>query len=330
MSEKLLFEREGHVVTLTLNQPDLRNPVTDLDFVDAFEARLSGIQSDISVRCVIITGAGKGFSSGGNIKHMQKRTGTFAGNADQIAQNYRDGVQRIPKAMYALDVPVIAAVNGAGCDLAMMCDIRIASEKAVFAENFVKVGLIPGDAGAWFLPRVAGTSRAAEMTFTGEPIDAETALAWGVVSQVTSPEDLLPAAAELAGRIAVNPPAQLRKAKRLLRASQLTGPHDILELSAAYQGVCHTTDDHQEAVAAILEKRTPTFTGQQWAGLEQRRSAKRQQAHQIARLWTSPGFRNSLGSPSAIGETCYLLREYRYGSCTEPIEFRGTRAPALQ
>lgn len=265
MTEKLLFARDGHVVTLTLNQPEMRNPVTDLDFVEAFETRLAEIQSDLAVRCVIITGAGKGFSSGGNIKHMQERTGTFAGNADQIAQNYREGVQRIPRAVYALDVPVIAAVNGAaygaGCDLAMMCDIRIASEKAVFAENFVKVGLIPGDAGAWFLPRVAGASRAAEMTFTGEPVDAATALEWGIVSRVTAPDELMPEARDLAARIAVNPPVQLRKAKRLLRASRHSSLDDLLELSAAYQGVCHTSEDHQEAVAAILEKRTPNFTG---------------------------------------------------------------------
>ncbi len=265
MTDKLLFERDGHVVTLTLNQPEMRNPITDLDFVDAFTARCAEIQGDMSVRCVIITGAGKGFSSGGNIKHMQERTGTFAGSADEIADNYRKGIQRVPKAMYALDVPVIAAVNGAaygaGCDLTMMCDIRIASEKAVFAENFVKVGLIPGDAGAWFLPRVAGASRAAEMTFTGEPIDAQTALDWGVVSKVTAPDDLMPAARDMAARIAVNPPAQLRKAKRLLRASHGHSLNDILELSAVYQGACHVSEDHHEAVAAILEKRTPEFTG---------------------------------------------------------------------
>lgn len=265
MTDKLLFDQTGHVVTLTLNQPELRNPVTDLDFVDAFTARCAEIQADMSVRCVILTGAGKGFSSGGNIKHMAERTGTFAGTADEIAENYRKGIQRVPKAIYALDVPVIAAVNGAaygaGCDLAMMCDIRIASERAVFAENFVKVGLIPGDAGAWFLPRAVGASRAAEMTFTGEPVDAETALAWGVVSKVTAPDDLLPAANDLAARIAANPPAQLRKAKRLLRASQASSLNDILELSAVYQGACHVSEDHHEAVAAILEKRAPKFTG---------------------------------------------------------------------
>ncbi len=265
MSDKLLYDQDGHVVTLTLNQPDMRNPITDLDFVEAFVARCGEIQSDMSVRCVIITGAGKGFSSGGNIKHMAERTGTFAGTADEIADNYRKGIQRVPKAMYALDVPVIAAVNGAaygaGCDLAMMCDMRIASEKAVFAENFVKVGLIPGDAGAWFLPRVAGAARAAEMTFTGEPVDAETALAWGLVSEVTPPDGLMDAARALAARIAVNPPAQLRKAKRLLRASRASSLDDLLELSAVYQGACHASEDHHEAVAAILEKRPPVFTG---------------------------------------------------------------------
>jgi len=219
----------------------------------------------MDVRCVIITGAGKGFSSGGNIKHMRDRVSTFEGSADQIAGNYRKGIQRVPKAVYALDVPVIAAVNGpaygAGCDLTMMCDIRIASSRAVFAENFVKVGLIPGDGGAWFLPRVMGASRAAEMTFTGEPINAETALAWGVVSRVVYPEQLMPAASDLAGRIASNPPGQLRKAKRLLRASHASSLNDILELSAAYQGACHHSEDHHEAVAAVLEKRRPEFKG---------------------------------------------------------------------
>ena len=265
MSDKLLVQRSGHVVTLTLNQPELRNPITDLDFVDAFVERCAALQADLDVRCVIITGAGKGFSSGGNIKHMAERTGTFAGSADEIAENYRQGIQRVPKAVYALDVPVIAAVNGAaygaGCDLAMMCDVRIASERAVFAENFVKVGLIPGDAGAWFLPRAVGASRAAEMTFTGEPVDAQTALAWGLVSKMVPAEELMEAAQDLAARIAANPPVQLRKAKRLLRASQASSLNDLLELSAVYQGACHTSEDHQEAVAAILEKRTPTFHG---------------------------------------------------------------------
>ncbi|MCP5370962.1 MAG: crotonase/enoyl-CoA hydratase family protein [Hyphomicrobiales bacterium] len=266
MDEKLLFAQDGHVVTLTLNQPDLRNPVTDADFVDAFIARCEQIRADLSVRCVIITGAGKGFSSGGNLKHMRDRVGTFAGGAVDIADNYRTGIQRIPRTLWDLEVPVIAAVNGpaygAGCDLTLMCDIRIASERAVFAENFVKVGIIPGDGGAWLLPRAIGLSRAAEMTLTGEPIDARTALEWGLVSRVVPHDDLMPAARDLAARIAVNPPRQLRLAKRLLREGQHTRIGPLLELSATYQAACHQTADHAEAVNALLEKRSPTFTGE--------------------------------------------------------------------
>ncbi|MDX8535891.1 crotonase/enoyl-CoA hydratase family protein [Mesorhizobium sp. VK25A] len=265
MSDKLIFERDGHVATLTLNQPELRNPITDLDFVEAFVERCNDIQADMDIRCVIVTGAGAGFSSGGNLKHMRDRVGTFFGNAAEIAAKYRQGIQRIPLAMAALEVPVIAAVNGpaygAGCDLAMMCDIRLASESAVFAENFVRVGIIPGDGGAWLLPRTIGMARAAEMTFTGDSIDAATALSWGLVSNVFPADGLMPAAWQLARRISINPPLQLRMAKRLLRESTHARLEDILELSAVLQGECHQTNDHKEAVAALLEKRPAIFMG---------------------------------------------------------------------
>jgi enoyl-CoA hydratase/carnithine racemase len=265
MSEKLLYKQNGHIVTLTLNQPDLRNPITDRDFVDTFVDCCQRIKTDMSVRCVIITGAGKGFSSGGNLKHMRDRTGTFEGDATTIAENYRQGIQRIPRALWELEVPLIAAVNGpaygAGCDLTLMCDIRLASENAVFAENFVKVGIIPGDGGAWLLPRQIGLSRAAEMTFTGEAIDAKTALQWGLISRIFPHDELLAGANELASRIAKNPPKQLRMAKRLLREGMHTRLEPLLELSASYQGSCHQTRDHEEAVNALLEKREPQFEG---------------------------------------------------------------------
>jgi len=229
-------------------------------------AACARIRADMSVRCVIITGAGKGFSSGGNLKHMRDRVGIFAGDAAEIAEGYRQGIQRIPKTLWDLDVPVIAAVNGpaygAGCDLTLMCDIRIASERAVFAENFVKVGIIPGDGGAWLLPRAVGLSRAAEMSFTGEPIDAQTALEWGLVSRVVPHDELMPAARDLAARIAANPPRQLRMAKRLLREGLHAKIDTLLELSATFQGASHQTADHKEAVNAILEKRAPNFTGE--------------------------------------------------------------------
>ncbi|MCY1288232.1 Short-chain-enoyl-CoA hydratase [compost metagenome] len=183
----------------------------------------------------------------------------------EIRQDYRCGIQRLPLALFNLEVPVIAAVNGAamgaGLDLTCMCDIRIASERAQFAESFVKLGIIPGDGGAWLLPRVIGLSRAAEMTFTGQAIDAKTALEWNLVSRVVAPEALLPTAYELAGRIAANPPHAVRLAKRLMREAMHTRLDTLLELSAGFQALSHQTADHREAVQAFLDKRTPVFSG---------------------------------------------------------------------
>jgi enoyl-CoA hydratase/carnithine racemase len=196
---------------------------------------------------------------------MQEKKGMFGGTVQQIAAQYQAGIQRIPSALYRLDVPLIAAVNGpaigAGCDLACMCDIRIASERAVFAESFLKVGIIPGDGGAWFLPRVVGYSRAAEMVFTGDSLDARTACDIGLVSRVVAPKHLMSATMELAERIASNPPQVLRWTKRLLREAQHARLDTILELSATYQALAHHTADHNEAVAALAEKRPPRFVG---------------------------------------------------------------------
>jgi enoyl-CoA hydratase/carnithine racemase len=265
MSEKLLYEQDGHVVTLTLNNPDSLNAMTDHDMCAAIVGACERINRDLTVRCAILTGAGKAFSSGGNLKHMKEKRETFAGDALAVKDGYRAGIQRVAKALWECEVPLIAAVNGpsygAGCDTTCLCDIRIASTRATFAENFVRVGLISGDGGGWLLPRQVGLSRAAEMTFTADPVDAQTALAWGLVSQVVEPDDLLPAARALAARIARNPPRQLRLAKRLLREGLNTRLDSLLELAAAYQGASHQTEDHEEAVNALLEKREASFTG---------------------------------------------------------------------
>jgi enoyl-CoA hydratase/carnithine racemase len=264
MSDPLLYDQDGAVVTLTLNLPEARNPLT-VEMIDALVEAARRIGADSSVRCAILTGAGKGFSSGGNLKHMRDKEGMFAGDAVHLRDAYRTGIQRIPKALWDLEVPLIAAVNGAafgaGCDLTLMCDIRIAAEEAIFAENFVKVGIVPGDGGAWLLPKQIGLARAAEMAFTGEPIDARTALDWGLVSRVVPGDRLLPEARALAARIAVNPPRALRMTKRLLREGMHTRLDTLLDLSAAFQGAAHQTRDHSEAVNALLEKRPPVFTG---------------------------------------------------------------------
>ena len=166
-------------------------------------------------------------------------------------------------ALYNLEVPTIAAVNGpaigAGCDLACMCDMRIASHNASFAESFVKIGIIPGDGGAWFLPRVVGMSKAAEMSFTGDSVDAEEALKIGLISQLTTPETLLAEANSLAERISANPSLVLRMTKKLLREGQRQDLASLLELSANLQSIAHKTADHHEAVHAFLEKRKPKF-----------------------------------------------------------------------
>ena len=160
---------------------------------------------------------------------------------------------------------MIAAVNGAaigaGLDLACMCDIRIASDKAKFAESFVKLGIIPGDGGAWLLPRIIGLSRAAEMMYTGDPISAQVAEQWGLVSRVVPLEELMATARVLAQRIAANPSHAVRLAKRLHREGMHTRLDTHLEMAAGFQALSHQTQSHREAVDAFLEKRTPVFSG---------------------------------------------------------------------
>jgi enoyl-CoA hydratase/carnithine racemase len=264
MTDFLLYAQEGAVVTLTMNEPARRNPLTGNSAVADFIAAIDRIHNDRSVRAVILTGAGTAFSSGGDIKDMERQsTGEVSGM--QIRQEYRVGIQRLPLALFNLEVPVIAAVNGAaigaGMDLACMCDIRIASEHAKFAESFVRLGIIPGDGGAWLLPRLIGLSRASELSFTGEVINAKTAADWGLVSRVVPADQLMADSNELAQKIAANPPHAVRLTKRLLREAMHTRLDTLLEMAASFQALSHQTADHKEAVAAFLEKRTPVFKG---------------------------------------------------------------------
>ncbi|MCV0438362.1 MAG: crotonase/enoyl-CoA hydratase family protein [Hydrogenophaga sp.] len=265
MSAPLLVVRRGHVALLTLNRPDTRNALSGEAMFAAFEQTFAELNADMGVRVAILTGAGTAFCSGGNVAEMRERTGMFAGSPAEIAERYRDGIQRIPRAFEALQVPIIAAVNGpaigAGNDLACMCDLRIASSTARFAESFVKVGIVPGDGGCWLLPRVIGHARAAEMALTGDTIDAEEALRFGLVSRVVAPEALLDEAMRLAGRIAANPPQVLRWTRQLLQQARTGTLDEALNAAGRLQGLAHHTADHAEAVAAFFERRTPTFTG---------------------------------------------------------------------
>jgi enoyl-CoA hydratase/carnithine racemase len=266
MSDLILREERDGIVTLTLNQPELRNPISDGPTIEALVEAITRADQDMATRVVILTGAGKAFSTGGNINTMREGGGLNDPMPANTRRNYRNGIQRLPLLFEAIEVPVIAAVNGpaigAGCDLACMCDIRIAGESAKFAESFVKLGIVPGDGGAWLLPRVVGFSKASEMAFTGDMLDAAEALACGLVSRVVPDAELLDAARSLAARIAANPPHAVRMTKRLLREGRTASLAGILETSAAAQALCHTTADHHEAVSAFLEKRTPVFKGE--------------------------------------------------------------------
>ncbi|HSW17412.1 MAG TPA: crotonase/enoyl-CoA hydratase family protein [Ramlibacter sp.] len=263
MPDFLLYEQDGPLVTLTMNQPQLRNPLTGNTAVTEFMAAIDRIDADRSVRCVILTANGPSFSAGGDIREM-KRQASPEVSAMDIRHEYRRGIQRLPLALFNLEVPVIAAINGhaigAGLDLACMCDIRIASEKAKFAESFVKLGIIPGDGGAWLLPRIVGLSRASELAFTGDTLDAQQALDWNLVSRVVPHVELMDVARELAGRITANASHGLRLAKRLMREALHSRLDTVLEMSAVFQAVSHKTDDHREAVDAFLEKRAARFS----------------------------------------------------------------------
>ena len=262
---RILFERHDHIGVITLNQPKLRNSISEIEIVDELIDQLNMVSQDDQLRCLIITGAGSAFSSGGNIKHMLTKDGMFAGEANDIRENYAKVIQRIPLAVHNINIPTIAAVNGpavgAGCDLAMYCDMRIASTEASFAESFIKVGLIPGDGGAWILPRIAGYGRAAEMAFTGDAITAQQAFEWGMLNKLVEPDDLMTQALALAQRIAVNPPQALRATKQLMRAGTTMPLETLLQTSAAIQANLHQTQDHIEAVSALIERRPPQFKG---------------------------------------------------------------------
>ena len=266
MKDAVLSNLVGHIETWTINLPEQRNPISGNEVVEALVSGVERVNADARVRAVILTGAGSAFSAGGNIKLMADAVPPFGGPPHLSREGYRRGIQRIPRAMYDCDVPLIAAVNGpavgAGCDLALMCDMRIASEDAFFAESFVKLGIVPGDGGAWLLPRAVGPARAAEMVLTGDRLDAATALEWGLVSRVVPANRLMIEARALAERVAANPPHAVRMAKKLLREAENQSLDNSLELAAAMQPLAHHTADHREAVAAFVERRDANFTGE--------------------------------------------------------------------
>ncbi len=260
------ISRTGSVITLTIDRAETMNPLGAPGDGEEFARVCGEIDRDLDMRCVILTGAGRAFSAGGDIKAMRDRTGTFGGTTPAISDGYRDNIHRMLRALYGLRVPVIAAVNGPaiglGCDVACLADMRIASEKAKFGVTFLKLGIIPGDGGTWILPRIIGQARAAELFYTGDVIDGATAQEWGLVSRVVAPDALLDEARTLADRVAAMPPHALRQAKMLMRQGAEVSYDTALELAANTQAMMHTTADHAEGVAALIEKREARFAGE--------------------------------------------------------------------
>ena len=261
----LLFEKNGHIVTLTINRPESRNPLGEEGDGELYAEAAQRINADRDVRAVILTGAGKAFSAGGNVKAMREKGGAFAGPGVAIRERYRTGIHKIVRSLWGIEVPMIAAVNGPaiglGNDVACLADTRIAADTAIFGATFLKIGLVPGDGGAWLLPRVIGMARASELLFSGDTIDAATAVSWGLVSRAVPAETLMDEANALAGKIARQPPDVLRMTKQLLRAGIQSSFDTVMELSANMQALAHHTEDHAEAVSAFIDKRTPVYKG---------------------------------------------------------------------
>src|SRR5262245_22005917 len=258
----LLYDAKDGIATLTLNRPERLNALGDTLREDLHDA-VTRAAEDESVRVMVVTGAGKGFCSGGDVKAMNERK--TRGGERPLEEKVAPGRDRTVLALRDAPKPVIAAVNGAaagaGMNLALACDIRLASTAAKFAQAFVRRGLHPDWGGTYFLPRVVGVAKAAELIWTGETIEATEALRLGIVSAVYAPEALMPATYELAAKIAQGPPIAIRLARRALYHNQEAALRASLEFETFAQNICQDTDDAREGIRAFVEKREPKFSG---------------------------------------------------------------------
>ncbi|MBI4638971.1 MAG: enoyl-CoA hydratase [Candidatus Rokubacteria bacterium] len=255
----ILVEHAGPVATLTLNRPDARNAL-DLVMRRELLAALDELEADDATRVVVLTGAGEHFCAGGDVKMMRDKRHTAAEGRERVAL-----LGRMVERLVDFPRPTLARVDGfavgAGCNLALCCDLIVASDRAKFGEVFAKIGLVPDGGGTWFLPRLVGLARAKELIFTAEVIDAAEALRVGLVNRVVPAAELDAATRQLAERIAAGPPAVLRLAKQLVNRAAVSDLASALAGEAFAQAVAITGEDHQEGLRAFFEKRPPRFTG---------------------------------------------------------------------
>ncbi len=265
--EHITYAKDAGVATITLNRPERMNAFTDVMIREWAEA-LTDARLDREVRAVIVTGAGRGFCAGADLKGgmigEQPRSDAAPSAADR--RNWlRDGVHAVPRAVQLLDKPYVAAVNGAavgaGMDMASMADIRIASEHAKFAMSYVKVGLVPGDGGCYFLPRILGVAKALELIWTGDFLSAEEALRLGYVSKVVPGDELMATATAFARRLAEGPAVAMQLAKRLVYRGLEASWHEAFEEAGQAMAIVQSTEDSREGPRAFAESRPPRFVG---------------------------------------------------------------------
>ncbi len=259
-SDHVLYETRDGVALITLNRPEARNAFSP-SMIRLWNEYLQTARADEDVRAVVVTGLGDTFCSGGDIREMAEgRLMSW-----DMKRFLWDGVHRIALTLEDLDKPVIAAVNGsamgAGMDMALMCDMRIASDRARFAESYINMGVVPGDGGAYFLPRLVGSARALEILLTGEVLTAARSLELGIVNRVVPHERLMEETLTLAGVMAEKPPLAVRMTKRAVYQGLTSTLRAHLDYISSQIALLSETEDHREAARAFLEKRSPVFRG---------------------------------------------------------------------
>ncbi len=262
MTDQLLFETKDHIATITLNRPDVLNAFTE-EMIEAWVAALQECRDNDDIHVVVLTGAGRAFCAGGDVRAMKESPDR--NNPNLTKSRLWDMVQNIPKTLQEMDKPIIAAVNGpatgAGMDMASMCDIRIAAESAKFAESYVRMGLVPGAGGCWFLPRLVGMPKALELLYTADFVEAAEAKEIGLVNHVYPDDELMEQTYKLATKIARRAPISVRLIKRATYQGQRIDLVTHLDQISSHMTIARSSDDHMEAVDAFLEKRHPVFKG---------------------------------------------------------------------
>lgn len=257
----LVFSVKDRIATLRLNRPEKFNAFTP-DMLDAWAAALQACETRSDVHVIVLTGTGRGFCSGGDVGNMKDRV---ADTAYSRRRYLAEKVHRIPLLLEALDKPVLVAINGtatgAGLDMALMGDIRIAARSARLGETYVNMGLFAGDGGTWYLPRLVGMSRALELFWTGRLVSADEAERYGMVNQVVDDDQLLPTTYALAEKLAAQPQLAIRLVKRAARQSAAMDLRTHLDMAASHMAFMYSTADHQEAARAFADRRKPDFTG---------------------------------------------------------------------